>query len=72
VERIFSIQHSGTHGAYMSLIEGQSDLVLVARPPSDDELRAARARWVDLELRAVALHAFVFLVSTENSVDGLS
>jgi phosphate transport system substrate-binding protein len=72
VERIFNIHHSGTHGAYMSLIEGQSDLILVARPPSNDELRAARARWVDLELRAVALDAFVFLVSTENSVDDIS
>jgi phosphate transport system substrate-binding protein len=72
VERIFNIQHSGTHGSYMSLIEGQADFILVARPPSDDELHAARARWVDLELRAVALDAFVFLVSTQNSVDDLS
>jgi phosphate transport system substrate-binding protein len=72
VERIFSIQHSGTHGSYMSLIEGQSDFILVARLPSDDELRAARTRWVELDPRAVALDAFVFLVSAENSVDDLS
>jgi phosphate transport system substrate-binding protein len=71
-ERIFNIQHNGTHGSYMSLIEGQVEFILVARPPSSDELQAARARWIDLELRAVALDAFVFLVNTENSVDDVS
>jgi phosphate transport system substrate-binding protein len=72
VERIFNIQHSGTHGSYISLIKGDTDFILVARPPSHDELRAARWRWVKLDLRPVALDAFVFLVSTQNSVDDLS
>jgi phosphate transport system substrate-binding protein len=72
IERVFGIQHSGTHGAYMSLIEGNSDFILVAREPSADELRAARARWVQLDPRPVALDAFVFLVSEQNSVDSLS
>jgi phosphate transport system substrate-binding protein len=72
VQRIFDVQHSGTHGSYMSLIKGESDFILVARLPSDDELRAARWRWVKLDLRAVALDAFVFLVSEDNSVDDLS
>jgi phosphate transport system substrate-binding protein len=72
VQRIFDIQHSGTHSSYVRLIEGEADFILVARPPSDDEVQAARARGVDLELRAIAQDAFVFLVSTENSVDDLS
>jgi phosphate transport system substrate-binding protein len=72
VQRIWDIQHNGTHGSYMSLIEGDADFILVARPPSDDELRAARARWVEVELRAVALDAFVFLVSAGNLLDDLS
>jgi phosphate transport system substrate-binding protein len=72
VQRIFHIQHSGTHGSYVGLIEGEADFILVARPPSDDEVRAARARGVDLELRTVAQDAFVFLVSAENSVGALS
>ena len=72
VARIFGIQHSGTHGAYVSLIEGSSDFILVAREPSADEIRAARARWVHLDLQPVALDAFVFLVSAQNSLGSLS
>jgi phosphate transport system substrate-binding protein len=56
----------------MRLIKRETDLILVARPPSSDELRAARWRWVKLDVRAVALDAFVFLVSAENSADDLS
>jgi hypothetical protein len=39
VERIYNIWHNGTHGAYVNLIEGTSDFILVARPPSEDEQR---------------------------------
>jgi phosphate transport system substrate-binding protein len=72
VERINSIWHSGTHGAYVNLIEGNTDFILVARPPSEDELRAAQIRGVVLDEQAVALDAFVFLVNAENTVDDLS
>ena len=40
-ETILSLYHSGTHGAYMALIEEAADLILVAREPSEDELGAA-------------------------------
>ena len=60
------------HGQDLSLIEGEADFILVARPPSDDELQAARAGRIDLHLRAVALDAFVFLVNAENPVDDLA
>jgi phosphate transport system substrate-binding protein len=72
VERIFYIRHSGTHGSYMNLIEGNADLILVARAPSDDELQAAQDRGVALDVQAVALDAFVFLVNAENPVDDLA
>jgi phosphate transport system substrate-binding protein len=72
VERLFNIQHNGTHGSYMNLIEGDTDLILVARPPSKDELTAAREKGIGLDVRAVALDAFVFLLSVENPVDGLT
>lgn len=72
VDRIHEIWHSGTHDAYMNLIVGESDIILVARPPSDDELAAARQEGIKLELRPVALDAFVFLSHTENLVESVS
>lgn len=71
-ELITVISHNGTHGAYMNLIEGQADFILVARLPSDDELQAARKEGVTLDARSVALDAFVFLVNAGNPVDDLS
>jgi phosphate transport system substrate-binding protein len=72
VETIFNIVHNGTHGSYMNLIEGSTDLVLVARSPSEDELNAAKEKAVTLDVRAVALDAFVFLLNIENPVDDLT
>jgi phosphate transport system substrate-binding protein len=72
VERLFNIQHNGTHGSYMNLIEGTTDLILVARSPSKDELDAARAKGIALDVRPVALDAFVFLLNAENPVDSLT
>ena len=72
VEKIFSIQHHGTHDAYMNLIHGDADIILVARLPSQDELQAAQLRGVDLEVVPVALDAFVFLVNKDNPVEDLT
>ncbi len=66
------INTSGTHGAYMSLIEGRSDLILVARLPSQDELHAASVAGVGLVPEPLALDAFVFILSEENLVENLS
>ena len=70
-QRILQIQHSGTHGAYVRLIEGEAELILVARLPSEDELQAARDKGVALDAVPVALDAFVFLVHVDNGVDAL-
>jgi phosphate transport system substrate-binding protein len=72
VDRIHEIWHSGTHSAYMNLIGGGSDIILVARPPSDDELAAAKEEGIKFELRPVALDAFVFLSHKENPVESVS
>ena len=72
VEFIYQMQHSGTHDAYMNLIAGGADLILVARAPSDDELSAAADAGITLEIVPVALDAFVFLLNTENPVDNLT
>jgi phosphate transport system substrate-binding protein len=71
VETIFNLYHSGTHESYMNLIDGNADLILVARSPSEDELNAAGDKGVTLDVRAVALDAFVFLLNVENPVDDL-
>jgi phosphate transport system substrate-binding protein len=63
---------SGTHEAYESLVAGESDVIVVARAPSDEERAAAEAAGVGLEVEAVALDAFVFLVNDANPVEGLT
>lgn len=62
----------GTHSAYVSLINKESDIILVAREPSDDEIELAEGENVGLEVEPVALDAFVFIVNTQNPVDNLS
>ena len=71
VQRIYDIQHTGTHGSYTNLISGNTDLILVARPPSEDELVAAQQIGIALDVQSVALDAFVFLVNAANLVDDL-
>jgi phosphate transport system substrate-binding protein len=64
--------HRGTHEAYVNLIKGEADFILVARSPSADELRAADGQGVQLDVRPVALDAFVFLANVGNPVDGIN
>lgn len=62
----------GTHEAYTALIDDEADIILVARPPSADELAAARQKGMAFDLRPVALDAFVFIVHVNNPVDNLT
>jgi phosphate transport system substrate-binding protein len=64
--------HHGTHGSYVNLIEDRSDLILVARQPSDDELDLAANNSVELDVRPIALDAFVFIVNIDNPVQDLT
>jgi phosphate transport system substrate-binding protein len=63
---------SGTHGAYVRLINGEADLILECRPPSEDERKLMAEKGVELELTPVALDGFVFLLNRENPVTSLS
>jgi phosphate transport system substrate-binding protein len=63
---------SGTHGSYETLIAGESDLIIVARGPSGDEVDAARSAGVEFVIAPVALDAFVFIVNDQNPIPGLS
>ncbi len=64
--------HTGTHQAYAALIGGQSDLILVARPPSDSERAEAKKAGVGFETHTIALDAFVVLANVGNPVQGLT
>ena len=63
--------HQGTHSAYLNLIEGNADLILVARSPSKEEIELAEISGVTFDIRPVALDAFVFIVHENNSIEGL-
>ena len=64
--------HYGTHGSYVNLIEDKTDLILVARPPSKDELELANSLGVELESRAIALDAFIFVLNEKNPIKSLT
>ncbi len=68
---ILAIKHTNTHQAYVNLIDGKSDLILVARAPSPDEKAAAEAARIGLDVRPVALDAFVFLANADNPVESV-
>lgn len=72
IEAVMGIEHSGTHGSYVNLILGQSDLILVARLPSEDELSMAAEMGVELIAQPIAHDAFVFLVNDLNTVESLT
>ena len=66
------VVHKGTHEAYVNLIEGRTDLILVARAPSPDEEQLALKNGVTLDVRPVAVDAFVFLLHQDNRLAGLT
>jgi len=64
--------NASTPQSYVNLIEGRSDMGLLARRPSADELELAKKLNVELEVTPFAWDAFVFLVNAENPVRNLS
>jgi phosphate transport system substrate-binding protein len=66
------VNHSGTHGSYKNLIEGKAKLALVAREPSEDELKMAAERGARIQHKPIALDALVFIVNKDNPVSNLT
>jgi phosphate transport system substrate-binding protein len=64
--------NASTHEAYLNLIKGTSEMGLLARPPSKDELKAAEDAGVSFEITPCAKDAFVFLVHRGNPIRDLS
>jgi len=65
------VLHNKTHDAYVNLIEGKADLILVTSPSAEESALAASAG-VELEIVPIVSEAFIFLANVENPVDSLT
>jgi phosphate transport system substrate-binding protein len=65
------VEHSKTHNAYVKLIDGDCDLILVVEPSEDDK-EYANEKNVELEYDKVVNEGFVFFVNSSNPVDSLT
>lgn len=65
------VTHTKTHNAYVNLINGDTDLILVTYP-SEEEQKLAKDSGVELEIVPIVKEAFVFFVNKENVVDNLT
>lgn len=65
------VTHSKTHNAYVNLVKGDTDLILVTYP-SEDEQRLAEDYGIELEINPIVKEAFVFFTNKNNPVENLT
>lgn len=65
------VKHSKTHNAYINLINGNTDLILVTYP-SEDEQKLAKDQNIELEVVPIVKEGFVFFVNKNNPVENLT
>ena len=63
---------SGTHEAYLNLIEGSTDVIIASRDISRNEKASATELGVTLETSPLAIDALVFIVNPKNPVKNLT
>lgn len=63
---------SGTHEAYMNLLEGKTDVIIASRDISRNEKASAAELGVELETAPLAIDALVFIVNPKNPVKNLT
>ncbi|MBQ9184117.1 MAG: substrate-binding domain-containing protein, partial [Neisseriaceae bacterium] len=66
-----ALQYRNTRGAYRAIVDGEVDIIMVARP-SKEQLQYAKNKGVELKFEPIGYEAFVFLVNKNNSVNNLS
>ena len=66
------LQNRNTHGSFVSLIDGENDIIITARGISRDEQTYANEKGVSLLSYPVAKDAFVFIVNPKNPVRNLT
>ena len=64
--------NSTTHNAYVKLINGDTDIIFVATLPSIDEQNLIKEKNVELEIKPIAMDAFVFIDNKSNPVNNLT
>lgn len=65
------LQKRGTTGAYKAVCSGEADIIFAAQP-SEEQLEYAKQLGAELEFVPIGYEAFVFIVNSDNPVDGLS
>lgn len=65
------LDYTNTHPGYVRLINDDVDLIVVTEP-SEDELKLAEEKGVELEVIPVVKEGFVFYVNGNNKVDDLT
>ena len=66
------LQNRNTHGSFVSLIDGENDIIITARGISLNEQTYASEKGVSLLSYPVAKDAFVFLVNPKNPIRNLT
>jgi phosphate transport system substrate-binding protein len=65
------VSHNKTHEAYVNLIEGKANLILVTSPSAEESALAA-SMGVELEIVPIVSEAFIFLTNVQNPVNSLT
>lgn len=73
VNRVYDLRaYSGSHEAYVNLMDGVTDLVIDSRDLSRNELKEAQEKGVEIETKPLAWDALVFIANPGNRVKSLS
>lgn len=65
------MKYQNTIRGFDALVDGSVDLFFTAHP-SEEQLRSAQDKGVELEIVPIGMEAFVFFVNKNNPVDGLT
>ena len=63
---------SGSHGAFVNLIDGKSGVIIDSRDISRNERQYAQEKGVEIETKPIAWDALVFIVHPDNPVKSLT
>jgi ABC-type phosphate transport system substrate-binding protein len=66
------VKNESTHLAYLNIVDGKTDLAIIARPPIPDEIEYATQKEVPLEVVPCAKDALIFLVHGSNDIGSLT
>lgn len=65
------IEYTNTHPGYVKLINKETDLIVVTEP-SDEELKLAKDKGIELEVTKVVNEGFIFFVNKDNPVNSIT